>query len=139
VLETRVEPCLTRGRVEDGASPSDALEDVRVVSYPALRNMMARALLELCFVMVSLGTPAKLAVLCHRAIRSAKRFLGVPDFRCYAIADGLREIMARRQAPPFASLLPARDSPQLSLVGQTPFEKWGKSSRERLVKASRAD
>jgi hypothetical protein len=43
-----------------------------------------------------------------------KGFFGVPDFRYYAIADGIREIMAGRHAMPFAFLLPARASPQLS-------------------------
>lgn len=118
-----VEAYLTRWRIEDTlrfAKQSYALEDVRVLSYQALRNMMALALLALCFVMVYLGARTKLAVLCHHAIRAAKRFFGVPDFRYYAIADGIREIMAGRQVPPFGFLAPARASPQLSLAGLDP-------------------
>ena len=98
-----VEAYLTRWRIEDTlrfAKQSYALEDVRVLSYQRLRNLMALALLAMCFAMVHLATRTRLAVLCHHAIRAAKRFFGVPDFRYYAIADGIREILAARQAPP---------------------------------------
>jgi hypothetical protein len=91
-----------------------------MLSYQALRNMMALALLPLCFVMVYLCARAKLAVFCHHALRAAKRFLGVPDFRYHAIADGIRAIMAGRQAPPFGFQRSERASPQPRLTGLEP-------------------
>ena len=53
------------------------------------------------FSMSCLATRTQLAVPCHHAPKSAKRFFGIPDFRYYAIADGIREILEGRQAPPF--------------------------------------
>jgi hypothetical protein len=118
-----VEAYLTRWRIEDSlrfAKQSYALEDMRVLSYQRLRNLMALALLAMCLAMVHLGTRTNLAVPCHHAIRAEKRFFGMPDFRYYAIADGIREILAARRAPPFGFLAPARASPQLSLTGLDP-------------------
>jgi hypothetical protein len=79
---------LSRWRVEEAIrfiKQSYALEDVRVRGYERLRNMTA-----------------------------AKRFFGIPDFRYYAIADGIREIFQRCPRPGSAPLIPP--SPQLLLV-----------------------
>jgi hypothetical protein len=54
------------------------------------------------------------------SLRAAKGYFGGPDFRSCAIADDIREILAARQAPPFAVLAPARASPQLTLTGPAP-------------------
>ena len=37
-----------------------------------------------------------------QAWRTTRRFFGIPDFKCYAIADGVREILAGRQSKTFA-------------------------------------
>jgi hypothetical protein len=99
-----VEAYLTRWRIEDTlrfAKQSYHLEDVRVLGYQSLRNLMALALLAMFFTMVELGQQTKLAVLCHHALEAARRLFGIPDFRYYAIADGLRELCAGRHRPPF--------------------------------------
>jgi hypothetical protein len=99
-----LEAYLTRWRIEETlrfAKQSYDLEDVRVLSYQSLKNMMAMALLAMFFTMVSLGRQTKLAVLCHHALNAAKRFFGIPDFKYYAIADGLRKILAGRQNQTF--------------------------------------
>jgi len=53
------------------------------------------------FAMVHPGQQTKLAILCHHALRAGKRLFGMADFRFYAIADGIREILYGRQLPPF--------------------------------------
>jgi len=100
-----VEACLTRRRIEDTlrfAKQTYAIEDVRVLGYQSLRNMMALVLLVMSFTMLRLGQREKLAILAHHALDAAKRFFGIADFRYYALADGLAEILSKRTAPAFA-------------------------------------
>jgi hypothetical protein len=104
-LWAMVEAYLTRWRIEETlrfAKQAYELEDVRVLGYQSLKNMMAMALLAMFFAMVHLGVKAKLEILCHHALKAAKRLFGIPDFRFYAIADGIREILTGRRKPPFA-------------------------------------
>jgi len=92
VLWWVLEAYLTRWRIEETlrfAKQSYDLEDVRVLGYQSLKNMMAMALLAMYFSMVYLGQQTKLAILCHHALKAAKRLFGIPDFRYYAIADGI--------------------------------------------------
>ena len=105
VLWGMVQAYLTRWRIEETlrfAKQAYQLEDVRVLGYESLKNMMAMALLAMYFAMVHLGVKSKLEILCHHALKAAKRLFGIPDFRFYAIADGIREILAGRRRPPFA-------------------------------------
>lgn len=115
VLWGMVQAYLTRWRIEETlrfAKQAYQLEDVRVLGYESLKNMMALALLAMFFSMVHLGTRTKLAILSHHAIKAARRLFGVPDFRFYAIADGMREILAGRRRPLRAA---GPDPPQPSL------------------------
>jgi len=108
---------LSRWRVEEAIrfiKQSYALEDVRVRGYERLRNMTALVTAAMYFTAVVLGTRIKLSILATRAMTAAKRFFGVPDFRYYAIADGIREIFQRCPRPGSAPLIPP--SPQLLLV-----------------------
>lgn len=99
-----VEAYLTRWRIEDTlrfAKQTYQVEDVRVLRYQGLKNLMALVLVAMSFTMVHLGRQTKLAVLCHHALAAAKRLFGVPDFRYYALADGLRDLLAGRQGGPW--------------------------------------
>jgi len=101
-----VEAYLTRWRIEETlrfAKQTYAIEDVRVLGYQSLRTMMALVLVAMHFAMTYLGTRAKLAVLCHHAVRAAKRLFGIPDFWYYAVADGIREILGRSATRPFGA------------------------------------
>lgn len=118
-----IEAYLTRWRIEETlrfAKQTYALEDVRVLGYESLKNMMALALVAMAFSMVYLGQQTRLAVLAHHALRAARRFFGVPDFFYYAVADGIREILSKRRAPPF-DFHPRHAGPsaQLDLFGCT--------------------
>ena len=64
------------------------------------------------FTAVVLGTRIKLEILATHLLKAAKRLFGIPNFRLYALADGIREVCARspRRAQPGAN-----DPPQLTL------------------------
>ena len=47
------------------------------------------------FAAVVLGTKMKLKILASHVLKAAKRLFGIPDFRYYAIADGIKEILTR--------------------------------------------
>ena len=88
------------------------LEDVRLLTYRRLQNMMVLVWGAMYFSTVWLGDRIKLSILAHYALKSAKRLFGIPDFRYYAIADGIKEILAGYSK---RTRLPARASPQMSL------------------------
>lgn len=110
-----IEAYLTRWRIEDTlrfAKQTYALEDVRVLGYQSLKNMMALALLAMSFNMLWLGQRDRLAILTRHALKAAKRLFGIADFRYYAIADGLAEIFSKYTKAPFSG------SPKLTSDGQ---------------------
>jgi len=47
------------------------------------------------FAAVWLGTTTKLNILAMHAMNAAKRIFGIPDFRYYALADGIKAIFKR--------------------------------------------
>jgi hypothetical protein len=87
---------LTRWRIEETIrfiKQSYNLEDIRLLTYERLRNMMALVLAGSYFAAVYLGMRAKLEILTAHVLKAAKRIFGIPDFRYYAIADGIRELL----------------------------------------------
>jgi hypothetical protein len=71
------------------------LEDIRVLDYDRLRNLVALVLAAAYFAAVWLGEKLRLTVLCRRVAKLAKRFFGVPEFHYYALADGIRTLLSR--------------------------------------------
>ena len=47
--------------------------------------------------MVYLGIKTKLRVLARHVLKAARRLFGIPDFRFYALADGIRELLFSHQ------------------------------------------
>jgi len=93
-----VEAYLTRWRVEETIrfiKQSYHLEDVRVMTYNRLRNMAVLVLAAAYFTAVHLGLRTKLTVLAGHALYCAKRIFGIPNFRYYALADGIKAILTR--------------------------------------------
>lgn len=89
---------LTRWRVEDTIrfiKQSYNLEDIRVLTYDRLKNMAALVLAAAYFVAVHIGYRPKLEILALHALKAAKRIFGIPDFRYYAISDGIKTILSR--------------------------------------------
>ncbi len=106
---------LTRWRIEEAIrfiKQSYDLEDIRVLSYQRLRNMAVLVNAVAFFTAVVLGTRIKLDILATHLLRASKRLFGIPDFRLYALADGIREVCARS---PRRSILGANAPPQLIL------------------------
>lgn len=115
---------LTRWLVEETIrfiKQSYHLEDMRVLDYERLRNLVTLVLAAVCFSAVWLGESLKLAVLATRVAKVAKRFFGVPDFHYYALADGIATLLSRLgewlRKPRFPST--DSDTGQLLLFGAT--------------------
>ena len=114
-----VEAYLTRWKVEDTIrfiKQSYDFEDIRVLTYDRLKNMATLVLAASYFAAVWVGTRTKLNILAMHAMDAAKRIFGIPDFRYYALADGIRTIFKRiGKGPLHARGYKPVPSPQLSL------------------------
>jgi len=89
---------MTRWKIEETIrfiKQSYDLEDVRVLSYRRLQAIAALVLAASFFAAVNLGSRAKLEILALHVLQSAKRIFGIPDFRYYALADGIKEVLSR--------------------------------------------
>lgn len=106
-----VEGYLARWRVEETIrfiKQSYQLEDIRVLRYQRLRNMVALVLAAAYFAAVHLGKQARIKIFVQHVTRAAKRIYGVPEFRLYAIADGIKQVLfssTRGIGPPTATPL----------------------------------
>ena len=89
------------------------LEDVRVLSYTALRNMMVLVQAVFYFVSAELGKKLKLNILLKKLFEKAKRFFEIPEFRQYAIADGIYKILFSSQTGIFPQLIKQQRTGQL--------------------------
>lgn len=114
-----LESYLTRWRIEETIrfiKQSYQLEDVRVLTYERLRNMMALVLAAVHFAAVYLGRRPKLEIMSVHIMKAAKRIFGIPDFRFYALADGIGRILDRADKGPYKKrILPQKGPYQLSL------------------------
>ena len=91
-----VEVYLTRWKCDESfryIKQSYNLEDLRVRSYTAIRNLVALVFAVSYFAAVYLGQNLKLKILVERIFLVSKRFFGVPSFFNYAIADGLYNLL----------------------------------------------
>jgi len=91
------------------------VEDIRLRRYDGLQNMIAIVSAAVYFVAVWLGEKLKLGILAHHALQAAKRIFGVPDFRYYALADGVKAFLAGCEAPFRGGKTQPRADPQLML------------------------
>lgn len=93
-----VEGYMTRWRVEDAIrfiKQSYRLEDIRLLDYTRLKNMMAIVLATAFFAACWLGESVRRGILVRNITRISKRLFGVPDFHYYAIADGIATLFNR--------------------------------------------
>ncbi len=93
------------------------LENVRVLNYPGLQNLMPLLTAVIYFTAVVLDTQQKLKIMAGYVLRAAKRIFGIPDFKYYALADGLYNIFKRHPGRP--TLRKTFDDGQLSLLAFT--------------------
>ena len=88
-----VESYLVRWRIEETIrfiKQSYQLEDIRLLTYVRLQNMMALVTAVAYFTMAYLSLRTKLRVLTGHVLQAARRLFGIPDFRFYALADGIK-------------------------------------------------
>jgi len=71
------------------------LENIRVLKYIRLKNMMALLLAVFYFVAIILNQSQKLSIMAGHVLKCAKRVFGIPDFKYYALGDGLANIFSR--------------------------------------------
>lgn len=91
-----VQSYITRWRIEDVirfVKQSYRLEDMRCLTYHRLQALMALVTAAAFFAAVYLGLRMKLRVLAGHVLRASKRVFGIPDFRLYALADGIRQFL----------------------------------------------
>jgi hypothetical protein len=91
-----VQSYITRWKIEDVirfVKQSYRLEDMRCLSYRRLQALMVLVTAAAYFAAVYLGLRMKLSVLAGHVLRASKRVFGIPDFRLYALADGIRQFL----------------------------------------------
>ena len=66
-----------------------------VLGYTGLQNMMVIVMTVAYFAMVVLDHRSKMRVMLGSIYRMAKMVFVVPDFRCYAIAEGIMALLTR--------------------------------------------
>ena len=115
-----VQAYLTRWRVEDTIrfiKQSYNVEDIRVLTYERLKNMAALVLAAAFFTAVRIGYKPKLQILALHALNAAQRIFGIPDFRYYALADGIKAILSKcGKGIRTQKSNQGRPNPQLSLL-----------------------
>lgn len=107
---------LTRWKIEETfrfVKQSYNLEDLRVMKYQRLKNLVVLVAAAAYFAATFLGQQLKLRILCEKLLIISQRFFGIPPFRFYALADGIRRILS--QTAPAAAPDPP-DSLQLELA-----------------------
>ena len=107
MLRSRSGPVLTGWKIEETIrfiKQSYQLEDVRVLTYTRLQNMMALVLAVACFTMAYLARRVKLKAVSRLLLKASRRIFGIPDFRYYALSDGIRELLKRYDKGPLRSL-----------------------------------
>lgn len=119
VLWWIVKAYITRWRVEETIrfiKQSYDIEDIRVLTYDRLKNMAVLVLAASYFAAVWLGPTTRLNILAMHTMNAAKRLFGIPDFRYYAVVDGIKAIFRRIGKGPLHPRGHERPpTPQLSL------------------------
>lgn len=81
------------------------LENVRVLNYRGLQNLMPLVLAAMYFAACVLDHDQRLRVMAGFVEKAAKRLFGIADFKYYALADGMRALFALHPGPPVARSL----------------------------------
>jgi len=97
-----VEIYLTRWKIEETfrfLKQSYNLEDLRVLSYQRLQNLVALVAAAAYFAATFLGQKMKLRLLTEKLLIISLRFFGIPPFRFYALAEGIRKVLSQGRPP----------------------------------------
>lgn len=113
-----VESYFARWRIEDTIrfiKQSYGIEDIRLLTYRRLKNMMALVLAASYFNCVYLGLRERLKIIAAHAMNAARRLFGIPDFNYYSIAEGMKVIFNRTNHAFSKDKPPGMENIQLSL------------------------
>ena len=69
------------------------VEDIRVLRYQRLKNLILLVTAVASFAATFLGQKLKLKIPCENLLIISRRFFGIPPFRFYALADGIRTVL----------------------------------------------
>ena len=108
---------LTRWKIEETfrfIKQSYNLEDIRVMKYQRLKNLVILVTAVAYFAATFLGQQMKLRILCEKLLIISQRFFGIPPFRFYALADGIRRILSQGTFNP-PEMPPASQQLELTL------------------------
>jgi hypothetical protein len=97
-----VEIYLTRWKIEETfrfLKQSYNLEDLRVLSYQRLQNLVTLVAAAAYFAATFLGQKLKLRLLTEKLLIISLRFFGIPPFRFYALAEGIRKALSQGRPP----------------------------------------
>jgi hypothetical protein len=89
---------LTRWKIEETfrfIKQSYNLEDIRVMKYQRLKNLVVLVQAAAYFAATFLGQKMKLRILCEKLLIISQRFFGIPPFRFYALADGIKHVLCK--------------------------------------------
>ena len=97
------------------------------MKYRRLKNLVVLATAAAYFAATYLGQQMKLRILADKLLVISQRFFGIPPFRFYALADGIRRILSgssldpRQESPPDAQLELALIWPAREIAGKGRF------------------
>ncbi|MEJ7740444.1 MAG: hypothetical protein WKF97_23750 [Chitinophagaceae bacterium] len=97
-IYTIVEIYLTRWKCDECyryIKQSYNLEDIRVRSYTAIRNITVIVNAIAYFTSIYMGLSLKLKIMVQKIFILSKRFFGIPSFFNYAMADGIFELLKK--------------------------------------------
>ena len=69
------------------------LEDIRVMKYQRLKNLVV-LVTATYFAVTFLGQKMKLRIVSEKLLIISQRFFGIPPFRFYALADGIKKLLS---------------------------------------------
>jgi hypothetical protein len=101
---------LTRWKIEETfrfLKQSYNLEDIRVMKYQRLKNMVVLVTAAAYFAATFLGQKMKLRILCEKLLIISQRFFGIPPFRFYALADGIHRFLSQTSLDPPQQISPS--------------------------------
>jgi hypothetical protein len=97
-----VEIYLTRWKIEETfrfLKQRYNLEDLRVLSYQRLQNLVARVAAAAYLASTFLGQKMKLRLLTEKLLIISLRFFAIPPFPFSALAEGIRKVLSQGRPP----------------------------------------
>ena len=111
----------TRWKIEETfrfVKQSYNLEDIRAMKYRRMENWAVLVTAPAYFSATFLGQKMKLRILTEKLLVLSQRFFGIPPFRFYASADGIRRLLSGAAFQPGQKSPPPDAQLELALIWQ---------------------